>query len=418
MPISLSGSLNLSGSLTTTGTITATTLVVQTITSSISSITGSTNFGSLSSNTHTFTGSINASGSGNFSGSLTATDLIISDTYANDPLIKLVTTTSGNVEVQMRTATTTYNAGIGVVTSGYDFSLFTNNTTRLFISASGNVGIGTTAPSFSLDVYAPVNNQGIRINSAQAAVLYLYSTYNTANNRNWGMYTNSNVFGDFDIRQSNAKDGDMTSGGNGTSRLYIKNDGNVGIGTTNPGEKFVVQTTANNWTGNFVGNTTSGQSLGLLITAGTTSADAAFYIQDSSGSFNSFKVRGDGWLVSPTTYNNTSGVSANVGIDSAGNIFRATSSSKYKKDIKPYNKGLDTVLLMNPIYYKSKSEFDGDKQFAGFIAEEINTLGLNEFVQYNDENNEPEGLNYGNMTALLVKAIQELTARVQYLENK
>jgi hypothetical protein len=72
MPISLSGSLNLSGSLTTTGTITATTLVVQTITSSISSITGSTNFGSLSSNTHQFTGSINASGSGNFSGSLIA----------------------------------------------------------------------------------------------------------------------------------------------------------------------------------------------------------------------------------------------------------------------------------------------------------------------------------------------------------
>ena len=63
MPISLSGSLNLSGSLTTTGTITATTLVVQTITSSISSITGSTNFGSLATNTHTFTGSVLISGS-------------------------------------------------------------------------------------------------------------------------------------------------------------------------------------------------------------------------------------------------------------------------------------------------------------------------------------------------------------------
>ena len=62
MPISLSGSLNLSGSLTTTGTITATTLVVQTITSSISSITGSTNFGSLAANTHTFTGSMYVTG--------------------------------------------------------------------------------------------------------------------------------------------------------------------------------------------------------------------------------------------------------------------------------------------------------------------------------------------------------------------
>ena len=73
---------------------------------------------------------------------------------------------------------------------------------------------------------------------------------------------------------------------------------------------------------------------------------------------------------------------------------------------------------MNPIYYKSISDFDGNKQFAGFIAEEIHELGLNEFVQYNDENNEPEGLNYGNITAILVKAIQELKAEIDILKSK
>jgi hypothetical protein len=69
----VTGSLTTSGSLTTTGTITATTLVVQTITSSISSITGSTNFGSISDNTHTFTGSMSVSGSGTFTGALSGT---------------------------------------------------------------------------------------------------------------------------------------------------------------------------------------------------------------------------------------------------------------------------------------------------------------------------------------------------------
>jgi hypothetical protein len=59
---SITGSLLVTGSLNTVGTITATTLVVQTITSSISSITGSTNFGSLSSDTHKFTGSLNVTG--------------------------------------------------------------------------------------------------------------------------------------------------------------------------------------------------------------------------------------------------------------------------------------------------------------------------------------------------------------------
>jgi hypothetical protein len=59
----ISGSLTVSGSITSTGTLTAQTLVVQTITSSIEFVTGSTRNGSLSSNTHQFTGSVLMSGS-------------------------------------------------------------------------------------------------------------------------------------------------------------------------------------------------------------------------------------------------------------------------------------------------------------------------------------------------------------------
>jgi hypothetical protein len=91
----LSGSLAISGSINTTGNITATTLVVQTITSSISSITGSTNFGSISSNTHQFTGSVLISGS----------------------------STALNV-----------------------------NNGAFFISSSGNIGIGTTTPEGPLHI--------------------------------------------------------------------------------------------------------------------------------------------------------------------------------------------------------------------------------------------------------------------------
>ena len=61
---SVTGSLLLSGSLTSTGTITtlgtlvAQTLVVQDVTSSRDFVTGSSKFGSLSTNTHQFTGSV------------------------------------------------------------------------------------------------------------------------------------------------------------------------------------------------------------------------------------------------------------------------------------------------------------------------------------------------------------------------
>ena len=65
----LTGSLFNSGSITTNGTVTAQTLIVQTITSSIDYITGSTRFGSLITNTHVFTGSVSMTGSLSVSGS-------------------------------------------------------------------------------------------------------------------------------------------------------------------------------------------------------------------------------------------------------------------------------------------------------------------------------------------------------------
>jgi hypothetical protein len=297
-----------------------------------------------------------------------------------------------------------------------------------------NVGIGTTAPSFSLDVYAPVNNQGIRINSAQAAVLYLYSTYNTANNRNWGMYTNSNVFGDFDIRQSNAKDGDMTSGGNGTSRLYIKNDGNVGIGTTTPGEKFTVQGPANNWTGNFIGSSTTGQSLGLLVTAGSNSTDWPFYTQTANSATTLLRVRGDGLIytglasLSPYNYGVSGGVALYVG--SAGQLGYNSSIRESKENIKDIE-NIDWLKQLQPVTFNKKKkddegnyteEFESQLEY-GLIAEDVEIVN-SDFVFYNTDG-KLAGVHYDRLIAPMLKAIQELKtqndalqSRIETLESK
>ena len=149
MPISLSGSLNLSGSLTTTGTITATTLVVQTITSSISSITGSTNFGSLSSDTHKFTGSLNVTGSlyvptgsvGIGTASPTKALEIISNTSqdgikisgTSNPRLTIIDTTNN---VQFDALTTDTEAVLRTDTN-HPLHFSTNSTLRLTIAASG-----------------------------------------------------------------------------------------------------------------------------------------------------------------------------------------------------------------------------------------------------------------------------------------
>jgi len=156
---------------------------------------------------------------GTLTGALTTTDLNVFDTYANDPLIKLASTTSGNVEVQMRTATTTYNAGIGVVTSGYDFSLFTNNTPRLTIASTG-------AATFSSSVTVPSITNGGSFKMDYAS---------NASSRSWRIISDSYNFGDFSIQQSTTQAGSTYA-----DRLLISASGNVGIGTSSPSQKLTI----------------------------------------------------------------------------------------------------------------------------------------------------------------------------------
>jgi len=78
-------------------------------------------------------------------------------------------------------------------------------------------------------------------------------------------------------------------------------------------------------------------------------------------------IGGDFYL--PAVYNHTSGSAANVFIDTNGRLYRSSSSLKYKKDVINYDKGLDTVKSLRPIYYKDKNEENNQKQYAGFIAE-------------------------------------------------
>jgi hypothetical protein len=184
---------------------------------------------------------------------------------------------------------------------------------------------------------------------------------------------------------------------NGSERMRIAANGNIGVGQLpNADCKFNVRG------------------------VDSSSTNISLYSSNSNGQ-NLFYTRNDGAIntgnAPASPYNLTVATSANIFVDTAGFLYRTTSSLKYKNNVKDYNKGLNEVMQLRPVTYESKSEIEKGVTFAGLIAEEVHDLGLTEFVQY-AEDGTPDALSYSNMVSLLVKAIQELSAKVSALENK
>ena len=124
-----------------------------------------------------------------------------------------------------------------------------------------------------------------------------------------------------------------------------------------------------------------------------------------------------GRIQSDGTYDTTTGSSANVNVGSNGLLRRSTSSARYKKDIIDATWGLADVLKLKPKTFKSNAtgEDADDKTYGGFIAEDVHDIGLTNFVEYNNSD-QPDAIHYGNMVALMAKAIQEQQEKIETLE--
>jgi hypothetical protein len=257
----------------------------------------------------------------------------------------------------------------------------------LIKDASGNVGIGTASPGAKLDIN--VGSAGrLRITETTGATLF--DNVNTA----------ASAF---------------------VTEMHRASSYAWGIGSALPATSMTLDAS-----GNLLVGTTTDAGRVTIYGADSGAVNYALRVRSSSGT-DGLIVRNDPYVGVPNNYNITTGSAANMYFGADGFIYRSTSSARYKTDIRNYDKGLDSVLSLRPVYYKSNNpDIDGNiptTQFAGLIAEELDEVGLTEFVVYNNEN-QPEAIHYGNMISLLTKAIQEqqaiitsLTARLDALEG-
>ena len=301
-------------------------------------------------------------------------------------------TTSGSFTEQMRIA---YNGLVGIGTTAPAATLDVNGSGRF----NGNLNVigpgqATTLSDnifFSLAAYDSINSDGSK-------TVYSNSINLKAGDLTWGggavRIPGAQIYigGGYSINAETNNQGEIKMSTSTTERLRITGDGSVRIGTaagtfTGSGSKLAIDT--------------AGASDGMYIKASSdNNYIIAFFNSAGAGAFRG-AIQGNG--ASAVSYN-------------------TTSDKRKKTNIQNMSSMIDKIKELKPRTY---NWIEDNQEGFGFVAQEVHTV----FPQFRNNNRYPDsdpenpvdaegnpayyGLDYGQFTPYLTKALQETIELVE-----
>jgi hypothetical protein len=357
-------------------------------------------------------------GAATFSSSVTATQFIASGGN-NTTVFNSTSATTGWVQIAMNN--TSGSALLGVEnssggtlatgTSAYstvlrnytntDLQIATNNIVRTTITSGGNVGINTTTPGQKFQVngnvvfnggtgastFNDVNIGGINGWSSGEAhrINFVYNTAQSPLNF-------TTIESHFDGTNGRLRFRNIYNAGDSTSiAMTIEGNGNVLIGTTtDSGAKL-------NVLGSYMNYPVSIEALpgGSQLALTRVGAVAEFYMGGTTGAGTQLYVR--------------SGGSGGVRLDAGSTGWVSASDIRLKDIKKPIEKAVESLSTLQTVYYSWKDS-DNKSLHIGLIAQEVEKV----FPELVSESsiNEMKGVNYTELIPVIIKAIQELQAKL------
>jgi hypothetical protein len=292
---------------------------------------------------------------------------------------------------------------------------FTNNTERMRISAAGNVGIGTSSPSGPLEVSAANSI----VYSTGTAGYGAYYARGSGTNNSYIFMGNATSGEQGRITVENGGGMAFSNTSSATERMRLDSSGNLLVGTTSAGAKFVASRSDNDVTHRIWNTLSSGTTSDVSQVLSAQATSTLFYLHrgyTSSGSTAVYGFRADGLIYSAYIL----GGATTLSTDAFGNIIRTPSDAALKTNVQPIQYGLDTVMKLKPIKHDWVKHINMGDSSIGFIAQDME-LEVPEIVT----GAEYKSIDYPKLTAVLTKAIQEqqaliesLTTRLTALEQK
>ena len=350
-----------------------------------------------------------------------------------------------------------------------DIAFGTNNTERLRITSSGDLGIGTTSPDRTIHCHKSSNTTNVRVK---------FSNSTTGEGASDGFEIGINASDPAQAVLVNNENSPMAFFTNASERMRITSDGKVGVGTTAPEAKFSVNDQTNPDIALMYQGTTGGhksrylfidkrgfinaQVANNLHDDGVGTAAASLMFATSTGGTLTERMRitsgggvnvGSGVLTSNTndgnilvdegiyigTFNGDNQIRSSSAGGGSATLFIGNQSIQTSSDRRIKQNIVDTEIdALSKLEKVKVVDFNwndpSDKainnknargKWTGCIAQEIVDIfphAVNaprpegKEIDYTSEN--LWTIQYEHLVPVLIKAIQELTAKVEALEAK
>ena len=294
----------------------------------------------------------------------------------------------------------------------------TNTAYRMVVTNTGNVGIGTISPDYTLSVAGVIEAEpATELAGANAGANFLHYSTNNFSYFNGAYGANGVFFGEATgaTRVGMQTGQTMTFETNGSERMRIHSSGDFTVGNTG-----AVGTWYNG------GSTGFGFSSGAYCGIVRSGTNTPLYVSTTGTGAGGF-----------VEFNQATTVRGNITFNGSSTLYNATSDYRLKENVVELPNALQRVGQLNPVQF---DWIESGISSEGFLAHEAQAVVPYSVTGQQDElytaDNTAEEqvdligqpkyqtMDYGKLTPLLVKAIQEqqtlieeLKTRIETLEN-
>ena len=265
----------------------------------------------------------------------------------------------------------------------------TGITERMRIDSSGRVGIGTSSPDAKLDVYG--DDVRIRRNDNQ-----YFQFAQTSGGQTLTTIGGTNKALTIGTADNNA----FKFHTNNTERMRIDSSGNLLVGASDQ-----AWGTSSGFRVNSAGQ--AGQFVTITNTS-STATDEALIVHRQAAVTNGEAIQ----------FYRAGASVGSITLSSGSTSYNTSSDYRLKTNIQDMqDNGVERVKKLRPVTFNWIEDDNGTHE--GFIAHEIQEAGWNDgVVGVKDDEERKQSVDYGRITPLLVKAIQEQQTQIDALQSE